>query len=85
MGVKRYIETCRFMLDDRIEDTLSTCTLETLIVRGAKDKIVPREWATHLDAITPNSLLRHIKNAPHALQISQPQTVAEICHDFIEG
>lgn len=85
MGIGRYLVTCRYMLDDHIEETLSDCATPVLIVRGMNDRIVPEEWAKYLDRITPNSLLRHVNGAPHALQLKQPKRVAKMCRDFIEG
>jgi pimeloyl-ACP methyl ester carboxylesterase len=85
MGIGRYLTTCRYMLEDRIEETLTRCTNPTLIMRGTNDKIVPEEWAIYLDRAMPNSMLRHVHNAPHALQLGQPDLVAEMCRDFIEG
>lgn len=85
MGLGRYLATCRYMLEDRIEETLLDCIIPALIVRGVKDKIVPGEWVRYLDQVTPNSMLRHVNNAPHAVQLSQPMTLARMCSDFIEG
>lgn len=85
MGMGRYLATCRHMLQDRIEDTLPDCVIPALIVRGMKDKIAPDEWAKYLDNVTPNSMLRHVNNAPHAVQLSQPEALAKMCRDFIEG
>jgi pimeloyl-ACP methyl ester carboxylesterase len=85
MGIGRYLTTCRYMLEDRIEETLVHCVNPTLIMRGTNDKIVPDEWVVYLDRVTPNSMLRHVHNAPHALQLGQPGLVAAMCMDFIEG
>jgi pimeloyl-ACP methyl ester carboxylesterase len=85
MGIGRYLTTCRYMLEDRIEETLVHCPNATLIMRGTNDKIVPEEWAVYLDRVTPNSMLRHVHNAPHALQLGQPSIIATMCRNFIEG
>jgi pimeloyl-ACP methyl ester carboxylesterase len=84
MGLYRYLVTCRYMLEDRIEETLSSCKVPVLMVRGQKDVIVPSAWIRELHHLTP-SLVCEIADAPHAVQLKSPEFLADICHDFIEG
>lgn len=82
MGLRRYLVTCRYMLDDRIEETLQDCPIPVLFVRGQRDVISPSAWIQELHSITP-SLVCEIAYGPHAVQLHSPRFVAQICHEFI--
>jgi pimeloyl-ACP methyl ester carboxylesterase len=84
MGLHRYLVTCRYMLNDRIEETLADCKPPILLVRGQNDVIVPSTWIQELHHLTP-SLVCEIADAPHAVQLKSPEFLADICHDFIES
>lgn len=84
MGLYRYLGTCRYMLEDRIEQTLEGCSVSVLFVRGQKDVIVPSAWIRELHELTP-SVVCEIADAPHAVQLDLPKFVADICHEFIEA
>lgn len=83
MGVIRYLKTCRFMLRDRIEDTLHETTVPILFIRGEKDPVVPHDWLNYLTASVPNSKSHEVKGATHLLHFNQPKQLKKLCHDFI--
>lgn len=84
MGLRRYLVSCRYMLEDKIELTLKGCPIPVLFVRGQKDVIVPSPWVRQLHSIT-RSQVCEIADATHALQLQQPEFIADICKDFIES
>lgn len=84
MGLRRYLETTHYMIADRIEDSLKQCRQPILIVRGEKDKIVPRKWAAMLSTIKHRYTLIEMPNAPHLLQYKKPKELVAICRDFLK-
>jgi len=83
MGVGRFIVSAEYMIDDHIEDVLVQNKLPILIVRGTKDKIVPRDWINFLEGTTPHSKAAEIVGAPHLVHYTQPDKLVAICRDFI--
>lgn len=83
MGPLRYLHTVRHMLADRIEESVSRCSIPGLVVRGKSDPIASAEWARQLVDLAPNASLVEIPDAPHALQISQAQELAAECAPFL--
>lgn len=84
MGLRRYLISCRHMLDDKIELTLKGCPIPVLYIRGQNDVIVPSIWLRQLQGVT-NGRICEIADATHALQLQEPEFIAEICRDFIEN
>ena len=85
MGLSRYLQTSRWMVDDHIDETLAGNSISTLIVRGTNDYIVPHEWAAHLRAVSTYHALAEITDAPHALHYKYAKETAIVCQDFIEN
>jgi pimeloyl-ACP methyl ester carboxylesterase len=67
-GIPRYLRTLQYMLADKIEDRLQLCDVPTLVVRGERDPIVPREWAQQITDLLPNAKLIEIPRTPHIVQ-----------------
>ena len=85
MGLSRYLQTSRWMVDDHIDETLAGNSISTLIVRGTNDYIVPHEWAAHLRTVSTCHALAEITDAPHALHYKYAKETAIVCQDFIEN
>jgi pimeloyl-ACP methyl ester carboxylesterase len=60
---------------------VSQITLPTLIVHGAKDRIVPVEAAGWLASQMPNSRLCIIEDAGHVPTLTHPREVADAIND----
>jgi pimeloyl-ACP methyl ester carboxylesterase len=82
-GLRRYFITQRVMIKDQPETMLSLITVPILIVRGTRDKIVPKDWAHTLLQAAQRGLLRKIEGGPHNFQWTHPQEAASLCTDFI--
>jgi pimeloyl-ACP methyl ester carboxylesterase len=52
-GVGRALGTFGHALADRIEDKLPLVQVPTLVVRGARDRIVPQAWAEEVTRLLP--------------------------------
>ena len=83
MGVVRYMKTSRYMIADRIEDTLASCQRPVLLVRGTRDAIVSAAWLNYLADQLPLAKVREIQDAPHAVQVKQPKRLARLIREFI--
>lgn len=83
MGPVRYVRTSRNMIAHHIEETLQGCTMPVLLVRGERDKIVPRDWVETLAAVIPNSQTFEMPDQPHIVQFQHPERLGEVCRDFI--
>jgi pimeloyl-ACP methyl ester carboxylesterase len=66
-GIRRLLGTLRGLLDDRIEAKLPQVRAPALVVRGARDPIVPQRWAEEAVRLLPDARLVVIPGAPHAL------------------
>lgn len=84
MGITRYIKTSGHMVNDLIEETLRNSTTQTLILRGEKDRIVPRDWVMHLKTVNLNHSLIEVPDAPHAFHYTYAKQTAKLCVEFIE-
>ena len=82
MGLRRYLQTSRWMVNDAIEHTLAGCRLPILFVRGERDVIVPRAWMSDVAACVAHGTVRELPGAPHALQAQQPRELAAVCEAF---
>lgn len=85
MGLRRFIVTSKFMIDDHIEEVIMRSTLPILMVGGAKDKIAPVIWVKFLTDITPRATCSIIQNAPHLLQYDKPEVLMNMTREFIDS
>jgi pimeloyl-ACP methyl ester carboxylesterase len=77
-GVRRGVATFRHLLDDRIERTLVRVHPVTVVVRGSRDPIAPREWAREVAASLPDGHFAEVPGAGHAVHHSAPDELARI-------
>lgn len=83
MGIVRYIKTTKFMIEDRLEESLRQCATPTLIVRGERDKIVPRRWVNYLCEQMSACIVKEIAGAPHVVQFKEVKRLKRLCRSFI--
>ncbi len=82
-GVRRYLGTLRYGLQDAPETKLAAVTTTTLVVRGAHDPIVPRRWARQLVDELPDGRLVEIGGAGHAVNYSTPEPLARVVRELL--
>jgi len=85
MGMRRFLVTSKYMVDDHIEDTVSDISLPILYVSGSRDVIAPTLWTTYLAGITKKGSSIEINAAPHLLQYQKPDELVSITREFIEA
>lgn len=84
-GFRRAYRTLRFALADHIEQRLPHITVQSLVIRGEHDTLVPQAWAQRVAAMMPNARFVTIKDAAHAINYSAPEALARVVTPFIES
>lgn len=83
-GLRRFFETFRFMLGDRIEEQLPRIAQRTLVVRGVNDRILSQEWAATVKRLLPDGRLVVLPGLAHAVNFSGPLELARVVRAFLE-
>lgn len=84
-GFRRYRQTLSDALRDRIEDKLPQVVAPTLVVRGARDPIVPERWARELASRLPHGRFISVPGAAHAVNYMAPHALARIVREFLKN
>jgi 2-hydroxy-6-oxonona-2,4-dienedioate hydrolase len=84
MGLIRYLETTKKMLEDEPINHAAEVDAPCLILRGGNDGIIPDAVARRLAAALPKGEFRRLPGASHALQFSRPVEFLEIALTFWE-
>jgi 2-hydroxy-6-oxonona-2,4-dienedioate hydrolase len=84
-GVRRVITTFRHALRDRIEDKLPRLDVEALVVRGARDPIVPQRWAEDAARLLPRGRLVVVPGSAHTMNFTSPDDLARVVRSFLEA
>jgi pimeloyl-ACP methyl ester carboxylesterase len=78
-GVGGFVE----MMRDPVESKLARVAAPTLVVRGARDPIVPRAWAEEVAATLPHGRLVEVEGAAHAVNYADPDALARVVRTFL--
>lgn len=81
-GARRVLAAFRDAVADPIEAELPAVTAPALVVRGARDRLVPQDWAEETTRLLPRGRLAVIAHAAHMVPFSHPDRVAELVTDF---
>ena len=82
MGLIRYLETTKKMLEDEPITHAAEVDAPCLILRGGKDSIIPDSAARRLVAALPKGEFLRLPGASHALQFGCPVEFVEIALTF---
>ncbi|MDP9443643.1 MAG: alpha/beta hydrolase [Actinomycetota bacterium] len=77
-GARRYAQTLAYMLADPVERKLHHVRVPTVVVRGARDPIVPRAWAAEVVDRLPAGRLAEVPGAGHTLNWSAPKELGRV-------
>ncbi len=77
-----YVRTLPAMVNHRLEEALAGVTCPVVLMRGARDPIVPADWLHRLAAITPNATIVEVPGVPHVLMYTRP---GETARGFLTG
>ena len=81
-GLLRAARTLRFALLYELEDVLPSVRAPALVVRGARDPLVPHWWAREVARLLPAGGLSTLEGAAHAFNYSRPEEFARLVLDF---
>jgi 2-hydroxy-6-oxonona-2,4-dienedioate hydrolase len=82
-GILRLIATFRYALADRIEDNLPAIGVPTLVVRGARDRVVSQPWAEQVTRLLPRGRLVVVPGAAHTVNFTHPRELSEVVREFV--
>lgn len=82
-GYRRIARTLRHSLEDPIEEKLPQVHAPALVVRGARDVIVPQYWAEEAARLLPIGRLVVVPGAAHAMNFALPMELTRIILDFL--
>lgn len=82
-GYRRIAGTLRHSLEDPIEENLPKVEVPSLVVRGARDPVVPQRWAEDAARLLPLGRLIVMPGAAHAVNFSHPVELARIIREFL--
>lgn len=85
MGFTRYLATTQAMLEDKPLEHIGEIQAFCLVLRGARDGIIPDPVARRLAAALPNGQFRRLSGSAHAMQFTRPREFAEIALSFWAG
>ena len=77
-GPVRVLRSARRMLEHRIEVRLPLVPQPAVVVRGARDPIVPQRWALDAASLLPRGRLEVVPGAAHVAHWSHPTSIARI-------
>ncbi len=83
-GPRRAIRTLQYALADRIEDKLPQVQAPTLVVRGARDPVVPQRWAEEVTALLARGRLVVLPGAAHNVTYDAPLELVRVVRPFLE-
>ena len=82
-GLRRSFATFRYALEDPIEEKLPRVRVPTLVVRGARDPIVPQRWAEGVARLLPEGRLVVVPGAAHTMNYGAPSELARVVRAFV--
>jgi 2-hydroxy-6-oxonona-2,4-dienedioate hydrolase len=82
-GIPRAISTLRFLFRDTIEQKLPRIEAPALVVRGARDPMVPQNWAEKAVALLPRGRLVVIPGAAHTVVYFAPRQLTQVVRSFL--
>jgi len=83
-SIRRVLATFRHALGDRIESKLPRLQAPTLVVRGARDPIVPQRWAEEAARLLPRARLVVVPGAAHTMCFTSLDELARTVRPFLE-
>ncbi|HEV2108014.1 MAG TPA: alpha/beta hydrolase [Thermomicrobiales bacterium] len=82
-GPRRIFRTYQEMMRDRIEENLPLISIPTLVVRGTRDPVAPRDWVEEVTRLLPAGRLAMIPGAAHAVNYNAPLELARLVRGFL--
>ncbi len=84
-GIWRYARTFRHMHSYDMAAVLPHVAIPTLIVRGARDYLVPQPWVERMAGLMPHARLVVVPGAAHGMNYSHPRALRDAILPFLLG
>lgn len=84
-GPYRTWRTLRYGLGDPVRVKLPRVGIPVLVIRGARDPIVPHPWAAEVASLLPCARLVTIPGAAHTVNYSEPARLVRVLRPFLRG
>ena len=84
-GVGRYVRTFQHMNAYDMAAVLPHVAVPTLIVRGARDHLVPQAWVERMAVLISGARLVVVPGAAHGMNYSHPQALRDAALPFLLG
>jgi len=85
IGPREGAQLARVMLADRIEDNLARMAVPTLVVRGARDPLVPQRWGEEATRLRPQARLAVIPGVAHVAHYDAPDRFVRLVRPFLDA
>lgn len=82
-GLKRLVLTALYSLRDPVERKLPHVHVPVLVVRGARDPIVPQRWAEEVTRLLPCAALAVLPGLTHTIVSTHPEEMARAVLGFL--
>jgi pimeloyl-ACP methyl ester carboxylesterase len=69
------------LLRDRIEERVPRVSARVLVIRGDRDPVVSRPWATHLASLARDGRFAEVPG-PHVVMFTAPETISELVLEY---
>jgi pimeloyl-ACP methyl ester carboxylesterase len=74
-----YFTTVPEMVGHRLEEAVAKIDVPTLVLRGERDPIAPREWVAELGRACPSARIAEVPGEAHVAMFRRPRNVAGHC------
>lgn len=81
-GLRRGLATFQHSLRHHVEERLPQVTAPALVIRGARDPIVPRDWAVDAARLLPRGRFAEVAG-PHCVNYSSVPALMEVVRPFL--
>jgi pimeloyl-ACP methyl ester carboxylesterase len=82
-GAPAMVALWRRTVTQRLDDILGRVEVPVVVVRGARDALVPRDWAAHLAGCAPLGRLVELPGAAHMVVHTRPEDVARVARELV--
>ena len=82
-GPRRLAHTLRHLLRHPIENRLTEVGIPALVLRGTRDPVVPRAWASRAADLLPQGRLIEVAGAAHIMNFHAPERFARIVRRYV--
>ena len=80
-GPRWFLRKLDQMLHHQVEDVLPEVFANVLVIRGAEDRVCPRDWVAQVTSLLPNATMQEVAGRGHEAMIRSPDPVAEMIID----